>query len=79
MILVVAMQSYAVNCSMTEALHPNMPAACYVPGAAAASARTYGDEDEEEGAAEEEEEDEEDVSAPRGATPQEEADKNLDW
>ena len=46
MILVVAMQSYAVNCSMTEALHPNMPAACYVPGAAAASARTYGDEDE---------------------------------
>ena len=32
MILVMAMQSYAVNCSMTETLHPDMPGACYVPG-----------------------------------------------
>ena len=78
MILVVAMQSYAVNCSMTEALHPNMPAACYVPGAPAASARAHAKQEEEDEIEEEDAEEEDGGEAPR-ATPQEEADKELDW
>jgi hypothetical protein len=55
-IIVMAMQQYAVNCSMTKLLHPHMGGTCYVPGVSA----PRGSVDEEEAAAEEEEGFEED-------------------
>ena len=73
MILVMAMQSYAVNCSMTETLHPDMPGACYVPGHVS-SAEHVSDRTKEEDL---------DMRPPpipyKTITPQEKADQELDW
>ena len=71
MVIVTAMQAYAVNCSMSEALHPDMGATCYAPGQPATRTGVEDDNlDETVDNYHEKQESDDDI---------EKADKDLDW